>query len=386
MRLVHTSDWHIGRLLHGVSLLDDQREILGRFLGEVERLQPDAVIIAGDVYDRAVPPREAVALLDDTLHELVMKLGIPTLVIAGNHDSPERLGFASRMLEDRGLYIEGPIHDSPRVVTLGHGNAAVDVALIPYAAPEVVRSVFEAPEIRGHEQALRALCERAVAACDPDRRKIAVAHAFVVGGEESDSERALMVGGASQVATSVFDDFDYVALGHLHRPQRVGGDERIRYSGSLLKYSFSEDKHDKGFSLVSIDDDGILEVEHHSLAGRRDLRRLEGRLEDLIAAGKEDPQREDYIQATLTDEGPLLNAMARLRHGYPNALQIIRPSYRASERAGASPRDPKAQSPLSLFETFFAEMREDKALDEVQRKIVVEAITKVDKRRQERDG
>lgn len=385
MRIVHSSDWHIGRLLHGVSLLEDQREILSRFVSEMEALQPDAIIIAGDVYDRAVPPKEAVELLDDTLHHVVMRLQIPTLIIAGNHDSAERLGFASRMLEERGLHIEGPISPEPRVVAIEAGDEVVDVALIPYAAPEVVRSAFEDPDIRGHDQALALLCRRALEACEPGRTKIAVAHAFVVGGEESESERALMVGGASDVPTSVFDGFDYVALGHLHRPQRVGADH-IRYSGSLLKYSFSETGHDKGYSVISLGYDGLESVEHRSLPGRRNLRRVEGTLAEVVAAGKVDPDNQDYIQATLTDEGILLNAMAHLREAYPNALQIIRPSFGASEHGASAPLDPKEQSTLKLFESFFAQMRDGDELSDAQREVVVAAIEAVDARREEREA
>jgi exonuclease SbcD len=385
VRIVHSSDWHIGRLLHGVSLLEDQREILGRFVAEMEELQPDAIIIAGDIYDRAVPPKEAVELLDETLHRLVMKLEIPTLVIAGNHDSAERLGFASRMLEERGLYIEGPVSAEPRVVPIEAGDEVLDVALIPYAAPEVVRSALEDPEIRGHDQALAVLCQRALEACEPGHNKVAVAHAFVVGGEESESERALMVGGASEVPTAVFDGFDYVALGHLHRPQRVGADH-IRYSGSLLKYSFSETGHDKGYSVISLGYDGLESVEHRSLPGRRNLRRVEGTLAEVVAAGKVDPDNQDYIQANLTDEGILLNAMAHLREAYPNALQIIRPSFGASEHGAKAPVDPKEQNTLKLFESFFAQMRDGDELSEAQRKVVVEAIETVEKRREERES
>lgn len=372
MRLIHTSDWHIGRQLHGVSLLEDQRAVLEAFLELVANERPDAVIIAGDIYDRSVPSKEAVNVLSSVLQQLVLTLKVPTLVIAGNHDSPERLGFLSGLLEPAGLFMEGPVSDTPRVVTLGSGDDAVDVALLPFADPEETRAALGDDAIRGHESALRALAKRALAACHPERKKIAVSHAFVVGGTESESERALVVGGSGAVPADVFEGFDYVALGHLHRPQHIGT-ATVRYSGSLMKYSFSEVAHDKGVTVVEIGDDGAVTCTHRALKSPRDLRRVEGTLEAVLEAGREDPARDDYIVTRLTDEGVLFNAMARLQEVYPNALHIERIMHDAIVTGGTTTAQVKQQTTLALFQQFFQDMK-GAELDDAQRAVVIEAI------------
>src|SRR5690554_3929586 len=310
MRFLHTSDWHLGRILHGRSLIEDQAHVLDRFVDLVRDARPDAVLIAGDVYDRAVPPAEAVELLDDTLSRIVLGQGVPVLVIAGNHDSPERLGFGARLLAERGLTIVGRV-DAPRAVAFEDDWGRVVVHPLPYAEPALVRDAF-GDDVADHEAALAALLGRVRAAHPAGVRSVVMAHAFVAGGAESDSERPLSVGGSAVVDAGLFDGFDYVALGHLHRPQRVGADH-VRYAGSLLKYSTSEAGHAKSVSLVELRAPGERTVEEIALAPLRDLRVLTGPLDALIASAATDPAREDYVFARLTDRGALLDPMARLR-------------------------------------------------------------------------
>jgi DNA repair protein SbcD/Mre11 len=318
VRLLHTADWHLGRIFHARSLIDDQAHVLDQFVALVRELRPDAVLIAGDVYDRAVPPADAVNLLDDTLSRIVLGEGVPVVLIAGNHDSPDRLGFGARLLAPRGLTIAGRV--SSRVEPLYFADEWGKLAIypLPYAEPAVVRDALGA-EFRDHDAALGALLDGIREHHPAGTRAVVVAHAFVAGGAESESERPLSVGGSGAVAASRFAGFDYVALGHLHRPQQIGS-AAINYAGSPLKYSLSEIDHDKSVSLVELRSPGELRVERIALRSRRDLRRVRGELRALVEAGRDDPKRHDYLFASLTDTGALLEPMARLREVYPNVL------------------------------------------------------------------
>jgi DNA repair protein SbcD/Mre11 len=334
MRFIHTADWHLGRLLFGASLLEDQRVVLDEFCELVGSERPDAVLISGDVYDRAFPPPEAVELLDEVLTRLVMVHGTRVVLIAGNHDSPERIGFASRVLRGAGLHVAGPVCAEPMSVVVPSADGPVRIWALPYADPPEVAEVLEDPAIRGHEAAVAAQVQRVRAARNHGEREVLVTHAFVSGGEVSESERPLSVGGAAQISGALFQDFHYVALGHLHRPQTVGG-ERVRYAGSLLKYSFQEAEHRKTVSLVELGDGGRLQVEQVELHPRRDVRMLRGTLSALLAAVPAHG-REDYLWVDLLDETPVYNAIERLRAVYPNVLHAAREQTQM-ERGGCGP-------------------------------------------------
>ena len=322
MRFLHTADWHLGRIYYGLSLLEDQAHLLDQFVALVREKEPDVVIIAGDVYDRSVPPTEAVRLLNDTLKRIVIDEGTRVILIAGNHDSADRLGFGSDLLSAAGLFVRGvPDKDKdidPVIVEDEHGEVAIYP--LPYANPAQVSELLGNQEITSHHAALTAQMDRIRSVHRNGRRGIVVAHAFVQGGQESESENSLSVGGSGVVSADAFAGMDYVALGHLHRPQTVG-DPRIHYSGSLMKYSFNEADQAKSISLVELDAEGA-KIERIALIPRRDLRILEGTLQELISAGANDPGKEDFILARLTDTGALLDAMNRLRMAYPNALNI----------------------------------------------------------------
>ncbi|MFT3760452.1 exonuclease SbcCD subunit D [Thauera sp.] len=360
MRFLHSADWHLGRVHHGISLLEDQAHILNEFVRLAADARPDAILLAGDIYDRSVPPAEAVRLLDLVLTELVQGLRIPVVMIAGNHDGPDRLAFGAGLLGGAGLTVRGPFDAQARPLLLHDAHGTVAVHALPYAEPAVVRSAVASRQggdgeegvrvIDCHQAALAVQLQAARAAQPPGTRSVVVAHAFVLGGSESESERPLSVGASGAVDAALFDGFDYVALGHLHRPQQVG-QGRIQYSGSLLKYSFSEADHVKSVNLVELDAAGACTVERIALTPRRDLRIVEGPLDAILAAGAADPARDDYILARLTDSGALLDAMGRLRSAYPNALAIERPLLAGDGpgRAGADHRRVRMQDLFASF-------------------------------------
>jgi len=374
LRFLHTADWHLGRLFHARSLLEDQAHVLDQFVALVRDVRPDAVLIAGDVYDRAVPPPEAVALLDDVLARIVLEAGVPVVMIAGNHDSAQRLDFGARLLAGRGLHVAGRNGSDAASVTLRDAHGEVRVYALPYAEPAAVRDALGV-EVALHEAAMRAQLDGIRAAHPAGARSVVVGHAFVVGGAVSESERPLSVGGSGAVAAELFQGFDFVALGHLHRPQTIGG--RIHYAGSLLKYSLSEADHLKTVSLVELDAHGGVRIEAMALQPRRDLRILKGELAELIAAGAGDPRRDDYVYAVLTDTGALLDPMARLREAYPHALAIERAILARTGQASEAGRQLRELDTGSLFANFFREVA-DADLDGDQRRALDHLLARMD--------
>lgn len=358
MRFLHTADWHLGRVFGGASLVDDQAHVLDQLVDIAVRERVDAVVVAGDVYDRAVPPADAVALLDDVLSRLVLGAGIRVVVIAGNHDSPDRLGFAGRVAEKQGLVLRGTLeHLAPVVFDDAHGKVALYP--LPYVEPAFARQASANDALRDHQGAVDAMLGLLRAQWTPGVRRVLVGHAFVAGGTESESERPLSVGGSGAVSAATFEGYDYVALGHLHRPQSVGS-ERIQYAGSLLKYSFNEVDHVKGVSLVEVGPAGAVTVQRMTLAARRDLRIIKGQMAALLAAGPGDPGRQDYLRVVLTDRDPVLDPVGRLREHYPHVLEL---RYEREEGqptpAAAASGDHRQRTPEELFRAFHRDMLEE---------------------------
>ncbi len=376
MRLLHTADWHLGRVFHGRSLLDDQAAVLDDLIRMARDQRPDAVLVAGDIYDRSVPPADAVRLLDETLTRIVADLRIPVFLIAGNHDGPDRLSFGARLMAGAGLRVEAVPVASPGASVLADAAGEVEIFALPYAEPPMMRNVLGADaEVPDHAAVLAAQMAAVRRVRDPARRLVVMAHAFVAGGLDSESERPLVVGAAASVPAAVFDDAHYVALGHLHRPQRVGRDA-IRYAGSLMKYSFSEASHTKGATLVELDADGGVQARSLPLRAPRDLRIIEGRLVELLAAAPRDPRADDYLLARLTDTGALLDAMPRLRAVHPNTLAIERPFIATGGGAGAAPRHARVEL-IDLFGSFVADLAGE-PLDEPSRAFVAGRIAAID--------
>jgi exonuclease SbcD len=349
----------------------------------VEDQAPDAVLMAGDVYDRSVPPSGAVELLDNVLSELVIELDTPVVMIAGNHDSPDRLDFGARILREQGLHVFSKPQPEPGVVTLEDVHGPVHIVGLPYTEPPHARHVFDDPDIKTHDQVIATQVAAAREALPTGERSIAVAHVFAKGGELADSERPLAVGGAETVHTSRFDGFDYVALGHLHRRQQVGA-EHVRYSGSLMKYSFDEVHHKKSAHLVEMDENGECEIERLPLTPTRDLRRLEGTLSEIQAGPSPDENEQDYVWVTLEDEGPVVDAMSRIRDVYPNALHVEHPTrFEVSSLDGLA-GDLEAQSEEEVFEEFVAHVTGEEEISDGHRSVLEEAFKRL--REEERDA
>lgn len=352
MRFIHTADWHLGRQFHNVSLIEDQRHVLQQLLNAAVEAEVNAFVVAGDVFDRAVPSPEAVELLDEWLAELVLAQGIPVIMIAGNHDSGRRLGFASGLLARSGLHVWARYETHPPRARLSDRHGAVHFLGLPYVEPALVRELSGEPELRSHAQAMGWLTQAALESVPAGERSVCVAHCFVAGGVESESERPLSVGGAAAVPAECFAGFSYTALGHLHRPQSIG--ERIRYSGSLLKYSFSEIPHFKSATLVELGAAGGPSVETIPLHPLRDLRLLEGQLARLLEGPAPGESTDDFLLVRLSDEHELLDPMGRLREIYPNVLHIERPALqRAGEDALRAHR--KQGGDVELFNAFYAQ-------------------------------
>ncbi|MFZ3420845.1 exonuclease SbcCD subunit D [Vibrio harveyi] len=356
MKFIHTSDWHLGRQFHNVSLLDDQQAVLDQLIHYIENNPVDAVVVAGDIYDRSVPPTIAIELLNKVVKRICGELNTPMILISGNHDGAERLGFGSEQMKNAGLHIISNFEDMLTPVVI-ETESAGQVAFygMPYNDPEQVRFAYQEP-VSTHDQAHKLLAEKIVEQFQPEQRNVLVSHCFVDGAIESESERPLSIGGSDRVSHEHFLNFDYVALGHLHQPQKKG-EEYIRYSGSLMKYSFGEQNQKKGFTLVEIDQNGFVSAEHFNLTAPHEMRIVEGELEQVIEQGKTDPKNEDYLLVRLMDKHAILNPMEKLRTVYPNVLHLEKPGMLIGvEQEMAQAK--LARSEIDMFRDFFSEAQD----------------------------
>lgn len=395
MRFIHTADWHLGRTFHNVSLVEDQAHVLEQLVDVVRETRADALVVAGDIYDRAVPPTDAVRLLGDVLERVVVGLGVPVVMIAGNHDSPDRLEFGAPLLSARGLHVRGRLDPDAGPVVLSDEHGPVSFFLLPYAEPPLVRERLGDEGLRSHDEAMKALTAHLLGSQAPGR-SVLVGHCFAMGGESSESERPLSVGGAGTVDTAHFRGFSYTALGHLHRPQTFGS--RVRYSGSLLKYSFSEADHRKSVSLVELNGAGEVGAEEIPLSPRRDVRIVEGFLEEILGGpgpreraaaglpGHADPgsgtpwvgSPDDYLLVRLLDKQAILDPMGKLRQAFPNVLHVERPGLWRTGEVEVAGRERLRESVLDLFAAFFQEMT-DEPLSAEQRAAFAEIVEEVDR-------
>lgn len=358
MKIFHTADWHLGKLVQGIYMTEDQRLVLAQFLKAIDEEKPDVVIIAGDLYDRAVPPSDAVTLLNDILADIVLKHQTPVLSIAGNHDSPGRLNFGSNIMKETGLHIVGQLTKELTSVTINDDYGEVEFHLVPYMDPSQVRFIMEDETITSHQLAMKKIVEEIELQMDSTKRHVLVGHAFVTpqGQEEentSESERPLAIGGAEYVDASLFKNFHYTALGHLHQAHYVQN-ETIQYAGSPLKYSISEEHHKKGFLIVELDKEGNLKVEKRLLIPNRDMRTVEGYLTDIL----QHPTSEDYIFVKLLDDTPVLSPMEQIRTVYPNAMHVERKVFQSIGLGKAEEqRSRHKMDDFMLFESFYEEIR-----------------------------
>lgn len=350
MKLIHLSDLHLGKRVNEFSMLEDQAFILQEILRIIDEEQPQAVLLAGDIYDKSVPSGEAVQLFDGFLWELSSRK-LQVFVISGNHDSPERLSFGGRLMEGSGIHLSPVYSGKVEPVVLEDAYGPVNVYLLPFLKPAHVRRYFPEEEIGTYTEALG----KAVEALEihKEQRNVLVTHQFVTGASRSDSEE-ISVGGSDNVDASVFDDFDYVALGHIHGPQNIGS-PRIRYCGTPLKYSFSEAGQQKSVTVAELKEKGTLEVAARPLTPLRDLREIRGSYLEVTAKRfYEGRNREDYLHITLTDEEDVPDGAAKLRVIYPNLMRLDYDNARTRSRnlpEGAE--EPAAKPPLELFEEFY---------------------------------
>ncbi|MFF5090630.1 exonuclease SbcCD subunit D [Streptomyces niveus] len=370
MRFLHTSDWHLGRSFHRVSLLDAQAAFLDHLVASALTHEVDAVLVAGDVYDRAVPPLSAVELFDRALHRLA-EARVPTVMISGNHDSARRLGVGAGLIDHAGIHLRtDPARCStPVVLADAHGDVAFYG--LPYLEPALVREEFKAAQA-GHEAVLTAALDRVRAdlARRPDgTRSVVLAHAFVAGGAASDSERDITVGGVSAVPTGTFDGVDYVALGHLHGAQALT--ERVRYSGSPLAYSFSESDHRKTMWLVDLGAGGEIDATRIDCPVPRPLARVRGALADLLDDPALTRHEEAWIEATLTDPVRPADPMARLAERFPHTLSLVFDPERGDEDVVASyAQRLQGRSDQEIAEDFVAHVRGGAGPDERERTVL----------------
>ncbi|MFF8943699.1 exonuclease SbcCD subunit D [Streptomyces sp. NPDC014864] len=376
MRLLHTSDWHLGRAFHRVNMLDAQAAFIAHLVATVRERGVDAVVVSGDVYDRAVPPLAAVELFDGALHRLA-ELGVPTVMISGNHDSGRRLGVGAGLIDRAGIHLRTEPSACATPVVLADAFGDVAFYGLPYLEPALVKDEFGV-EKAGHEAVLAAAMDRVrddLAARAPGTRSVVLAHAFVTGGEASDSERDITVGGVAAVPAGVFDGVDYAALGHLHGCQTIT--ERVRYSGSPLPYSFSEAGHRKTMWLVDLDADGSVTAERVDCPVPRALARIRGTLEDLLADAGLSGHREAWVEATLTDPVRPAEPMARLTERFPYTLSLVFDPERAPDDPDVSyARRLAGRGDREIAEDFVAHVR-GAGPDEHERAVLREAFDAV---------
>lgn len=362
MRMFHMADLHIGKKLNHISLLEDQQYMLEQVVAAIERQQPDVLLLAGDIYDRRNPSVEAVQLLDAFLSQVVLQCKVPVIAISGNHDSGERLGFAQGILSRAGLHIAGRCTLPVPQVVLQDQWGPVVFHQLSYADLATLKYLLQTTEPLDYQQAMEQVLQTLDLNGDDGVRHVLLAHGVVAGRdgtelEYCDSERELTIGGTEFWTSSQLEGFSYVALGHLHGCQRSGTD-RIRYAGSPLKYSFSEERQQKGLLQIDLDGSGDIVAEQLPLMPLRDLRTIRGNLQELL---QEDVVREanadDYIRAILTDYGELLEPMAQLKEKYPNTVTLEREHQMLAEPMQDGPRiDLQTQTPEQLFRNFYEQI------------------------------
>ncbi len=351
MKLIHLADLHLGKRLYEFPILEDQKYILMEILRIIDLEMPDGILIAGDVYDKAVPPTEAVELFDQFLVSIA-KREIPAFIISGNHDSPERLAFGNRLIDVSGIHLSSVYDGSAAQYCLQDEYGEVSLFMLPFLKPTAVRRFFPDKDIVSYTDAMCAAVEQMQ--IDPSRRNILVSHQFVTGAERSNSED-VSVGGMDNVDASVFDGFDYVALGHIHTPQNLDSC-RIRYAGTPLKYSFSEASRGKSVTVVELGSKGALEVRDIPLTPRHDMTELKGSFEALTSWDfyHDTPYPNDYVHITLTDENDVPDAVGKLRMIYPMLLKLDYDNARSRSGTDLQKLEKTRQeSPLELFSDFY---------------------------------
>lgn len=380
MKLFHLSDLHIGKRVNEFSMLEDQKYILGQILKAAKEHQPEGIILAGDIYDKPVPAAEAVQVFDDFLTSL-NEMGLPVFMISGNHDSPERVSYGGRLMKKSSIYVAPVYEGKTEKVEFTDEYGKVCIHLLPFIKPAVVRHAFEGGEF---EKEAEAVCDHQSAVkmavshmdIDTDVRNVLIAHQFVTGAMRCESEE-VSVGGFDNVDASVFDAFDYVALGHIHSPQAVGRDQ-VRYCGTPLKYSFSEAGQEKSITVVELKEKGNVDISAIFLRPLRDMRKIRGSYMEVTAKSfYENENCGDYLHVTLTDEEDVLDGLQKLRVIYPNIMQLEYDNRRTRgnmELTAAQAVEKKSE--MELFMEFY-ELQNNQPMSQVQKEFVGNIIREV---------
>lgn len=380
MKILHLADLHFGKILQEQSLIEDQEYILKEIINIINEKEIKALLISGDIYDRSVPPTEAVNLLDNFLKILIKDLKIKVFIISGNHDSKDRLGFGNKIFEDEGLYIESKYNGRLKKVRLEDEYGPLNIYMLPFIKPVEVKKFFEDDLENNYDLAINKIIEKEE--IDKSERNIIMVHQFVTAGnvkpERTESE-VLSLGGIENVDVSNFKSFDYVAIGHVHRPQKIGRDT-ARYAGTILKYSFSEINHNKSIPIIDIKEKGNITINLLPLKPLRDMREIKGPIEELIKEENyKEGNLEDYIKAIITNEEPVYDAIGKIKKIYPNTLKLeIQNSktINSNTEQNINLEEVKKKSELELFSDFY-KLQNNLDLNEKQKEIVKNIISEV---------
>ena len=365
MRFLHLSDLHLGKRVNEFSMLEDQAYILKEILNIIDEQKVEAVLIAGDIYDKVIPSAEAVRLLDDFLTRIAAR-ELPVFLISGNHDSAERVAFGSRLMSSRQIYLSPVFESHVEPITISDRYGEINIYMLPFVKPSLVKRVYPEEEIITYQDAVNAAVQHMQ--IDTDKRNILLAHQFVTGAARCDSEE-LSVGGLDDVDASIFDGFDYVALGHLHGPQKIGK-ETVRYSGTPLKYSFSEANQKKAAVIVDVEEKGKINIQQIPLVPKHDMREIRGTYMEVTALDfYKDMKTDDYLHITLTDEEDIPDAIGKLRTIYPNIMKLSYDNLRT--RAAVTVRgtaEVEEKSPMELLKEFY-ELQNNQPMTDEQEEI-----------------
>ena len=370
MKFLHISDLHIGKRVNEFSMIEDQKYILRQIKEIALEKQVDAVMIAGDIYDKPVPSAEAVKLFDEMLTRLV-SINLPIFVISGNHDSAERIGFGSDILSAAKVYMSRVYNGNLQKIELEDDYGKINVYLLPFIKPATVKNIYKEAEIKDYDDALEYVLSQEK--IDETKRNVIVSHQFVTGAMRSESEE-VSVGGLDNVSVENYEAFDYVALGHIHRAQQMGR-ESARYAGTLLKYSFSEEKHNKSMTIVDLKEKGNIEIKEIPVKPLHDLKTIKGKFSKITSEEfYKELKKEDYYRAVLTDEDDILNAIGKLKSIYPNLMSMEYDNTRTrSYSVVDNVETGEAKSPLDYFEEFF-EKQNGRKMSEKQRNYLLEIL------------
>lgn len=365
MRFLHLSDLHLGKRVNEFSMLEDQAYILKEILNIIDEQKVEAVLIAGDIYDKVIPSAEAVRLLDDFLTRIAAR-ELPVFLISGNHDSAERVAFGSRLMSSRQIYLSPVFELDVEPITISDRYGEINIYMLPFVKPSLVKRVYPEEEIITYQDAVNAAVQHMQ--IDTDKRNVLLAHQFVTGAARCDSEE-LSVGGLDDVDASIFDGFDYVALGHLHGSQKIGK-ETVRYSGTPLKYSFSEANQKKAAVIVDVEEKGKINIQQIPLVPKHDMREIRGTYMEVTALDfYKDMKTDDYLHITLTDEEDIPDAIGKLRTIYPNIMKLSYDNLRT--RAAVTVRgtaEVEEKSPMELLKEFY-ELQNNQPMTDEQEEI-----------------